>query len=320
MAVPYVFVAGTTIEPDQVNDNFTYVEGVAGGGLLVNGTNEMQAQLKLFAGTLALPGLTFVGDTNTGIYRSGADTFVFVAGGVAQATVSTSGVTVATPWSVASGGTGASTLTGLLQGNGTSAVTGGATINNANWSGTALAVANGGTGTSTAADAATALGVGTGNSPTFVAVTLTNGQVVFPAVQVPSANANTLDDYEEGSFTPTIAFGGASVGVTYGTRTGTYTKIGNRAFVEIVLVLTSRGSSVGAPTIQTLPFTPAATVTATWWANNYTIGAGLIPTFETSGTGIRLRSFNPALGKDAATAETQVDNNFEIKLSLSYTV
>ncbi len=69
-----------------------------------------------------------------------------------------------------------------------------------------------------------------------------------------------------------------------------------------------------------MPFTPAANVTASWWAHNYTIGAGLIPIFETSGTSIRLRSFNPSTGNEAAVAETQVDNNFELKLSLSYTV
>jgi len=132
MAVPYVFVAGTTIEPDQVNDNFDYVLNEAIGGLLTDGTNEMQAQLKLYAGTLALPGLTFDGDTNTGIYRSAADTFVFVAGGVAQATISTAGLAVSTPWPVASGGTGSTT----------------------------------------AADAATALGLGTGNSPQFTAVNI----------------------------------------------------------------------------------------------------------------------------------------------------
>jgi hypothetical protein len=64
-----------------------------------------------------------------------------------------------TDLSVANGGTGASTLTGLLSGNGTGAITGSATINNTNWSGTDLAVINGGTGSSTDALARVALGV-----------------------------------------------------------------------------------------------------------------------------------------------------------------
>ncbi|MEP5516056.1 MAG: hypothetical protein ABJP87_14075, partial [Bauldia litoralis] len=59
-----------------------------------------------------------------------------------------------TDLSVANGGTGASTLSGLLRGNGTSAITGSSTINNDDWSGADLAVANGGTGASTAQDAA----------------------------------------------------------------------------------------------------------------------------------------------------------------------
>lgn len=64
-----------------------------------------------------------------------------------------------TDLSVANGGTGASTLTGLLRGNGTSAITGSATINDDDWSGTDLEVANGGTGSSTASAARTALGI-----------------------------------------------------------------------------------------------------------------------------------------------------------------
>src|SRR3569623_1696890 len=61
-------------------------------------------------------------------------------------------------------------------------------------------------------------------------VSLPAGQLAFPATQNPSANANTLDDYEEGSWTPTVSFTGASTGVTYGgTTLGRYTKIGNAA-------------------------------------------------------------------------------------------
>jgi hypothetical protein len=59
--------------------------------------------------------------------------------------------------------------------------------------------------------------------------------------------------YSMGTFTPTLAFGGASVGITYSTQIGEYTRIGNVVFIQITLVLTSKGSSTGNATIQTLP-------------------------------------------------------------------
>jgi hypothetical protein len=72
-----------------------------------------------------------------------------------------------------------------------------------------------------------------------------------------TAAANALDDYEEGTFTPTILFGGASAGVTYNTsfNGGHYTKIGNRVYVNGYLILSNKGSSTGAAAIGGLPFT-----------------------------------------------------------------
>ena len=68
------------------------------------------------------------------------------------------------------------------------------------------------------------------DNPTFTGLITTGGQIKFPATQVPSADANTLDDYEEGAWTPTI---------TNITITGTnqsvfkYTKIGRLVFVNM---------------------------------------------------------------------------------------
>jgi hypothetical protein len=94
-----------------------------------------------------------------------------------------------------------------------------------------------------------------GSSPTFVALTLTNGQISFPASQVASAGANVLDDYEEGTWTVILQFGGANVGITYTTQTGTYTKMGNRVLIDSIFTLSSKGSSTGSALATGLPFT-----------------------------------------------------------------
>ena len=57
--------------------------------------------------------------------------------------------------------------------------------------------------------------------------------VQFPATQVPSANANTLDDYEEGTFTPTLGGSGSNPTVSYANRVGAYTKIGRLVHIQV---------------------------------------------------------------------------------------
>lgn len=49
-------------------------------------------------------------------------------------------------------------------------------------------------------------------------------------VNISVTDTKTLDWYEEASFTPGITFGGAAVGVTYGSQVGRYTRIGNVYF------------------------------------------------------------------------------------------
>lgn len=86
------------------------------------------------------------------------------------------------------------------------------------------------------------------------------GQVKFPATQNPSTNANTLDDYAEGSWTPTVAFGGSSTGVTYSAQVGRYVKIGRVLFISGGLALTNNGSGTGDMTIGGFPFTTDSAV------------------------------------------------------------
>jgi hypothetical protein len=77
----------------------------------------------------------------------------------------------------------------------------------------------------------------------------------FPSTQVPSSDANTLDDYEEGTFTPGVLFGGSATGLTYNSQTGRYIKIGSLVVCWIRLDIDQKGSSTGTATLTGLPFT-----------------------------------------------------------------
>jgi hypothetical protein len=82
---------------------------------------------------------------------------------------------------------------------------------------------------------------------------VSGGQIKFPATQNASADANTLDDYEEGDWTPII--GGSA---TYTTQEGKYTKIGRLVTIHCRLTINAIGTG-SATTISGLPFTSAAT-------------------------------------------------------------
>lgn len=103
------------------------------------------------------------------------------------------------------------------------------------------------------------------SSPTFAAgtniatINLSGGQILFPSTQVPSANANTVDDFEKGVWTPSITFGGASVGQTYNTRIGRFVKIGDMVWANCYIRLTAKGSSVGEAFVAGLPFANSPT-------------------------------------------------------------
>lgn len=84
------------------------------------------------------------------------------------------------------------------------------------------------------------------------------GQIKFPATQNASSNANTLDDYEEGTWTPALQFATDPAGITYSEASGSYTKIGNTVFARGSFTLSSKGSNTGSARIAGLPFTPAA--------------------------------------------------------------
>ena len=86
-------------------------------------------------------------------------------------------------------------------------------------------------------------------------VTLPRGQLAFPATQNPSSDANTLDDYEEGTWTPAFFSTGATL--SYASQIGRYTKIGNTVFLAFRIALNTSGNtlSANAMLLTGLPFT-----------------------------------------------------------------
>ena len=112
------------------------------------------------------------------------------------------------------------------------------------------------TATGTTALGITANGqITTANAP-FI---LTGGQIKFPATKLASADANTLDDYEEGTFTYTLpcsTSGSFTVRNIY--TSGYYTKVGRVVTININFESSGSSSPVGNLQFAGLPFATAA--------------------------------------------------------------
>ena len=82
---------------------------------------------------------------------------------------------------------------------------------------------------------------------------INNSSITFPATQVSSADPNTLDDYEEGTWTPNQGAGLTVVGAF--SSSGTYTKIGRQITITgTVAGATSVAISAGGTICTNCPF------------------------------------------------------------------
>jgi hypothetical protein len=79
--------------------------------------------------------------------------------------------------------------------------------------------------------------------------------ITFPATQVAKSDANTLDDYEEGTWTPQIGGGSSGTKTAAAGNNGNYTKIGRQVFCHGTLAWDGGDSLSGTVVIKNLPFT-----------------------------------------------------------------
>lgn len=120
-----------------------------------------------------------------------------------------------------------------------------------------------------------------------------------------------------GTFTPGLTFGGGSTGMTFSSRSGVYTKIGNLVYVNIIIVLSAKGSSTGSAVITGLPFTAAGQSGIT--VSNYSGTTGITSMFgDTSTTTIALLAF--AATAAANLTEGNFNNNTAIIMSGCFSV
>jgi hypothetical protein len=154
-------------------------------------------------------------------------------------------------------------------------------------------------------------------------VDLLLGRLKFPASQNPSADANTLDDYEEGTWTPALEFGGGTTGITYsGTRNGTYVKVGQLVSVYFRFTLSSKGSDTGNASVTGLPFANDGTIDGTGggafcnFGGNFDAAVKTAPLGYVAGSGIALLFWDG--GNITALTDTHFTNTTDLIMQAVY--
>ena len=151
----------------------------------------------------------------------------------------------------------------------------------------------------------------------------------FSATSDASGMSNELlDDYEEGTFTPTFYYASGTSGVAYSVQEGRYTKVGRLVSFQLRVALTSKGSGNNNVRIGGLPFTPqAAGVNYDIFHISVIVGCNLgsarTPFAQledySSGGRITLYSFDYGSASDYAEINSgHLDNDFTCSLQGNY--
>ena len=161
--------------------------------------------------------------------------------------------------------------------------------------GSNLVVPDGGTiGSASDTDAIT---IASDGKVTLAEIATAAKGVAFPATQVASADANTLDDYEEGTFTATATVAGSST--TQSNSNGFYTKVGRICHITFRCTFTSLGSGTGTLAIA-LPFTASSDT----WQSGVLIHYGLNFSGSSGTIAANQVYINPTAGAASATLAT----------------
>jgi len=133
-----------------------------------------------------------------------------------------------------------------------------------------------------------------GAAPAMTQSAGTTWDIPLATVSITTGGVITVTDAREwiggafrsGSFTPTLHFSISDTGVTYTTQTGTYYRLGNVVFFNLVIQLNSGGSHNGNASIRGLPYTANATFYIPFgaWTGMASAISGLIMEISSGGT------------------------------------
>lgn len=130
-----------------------------------------------------------------------------------------------------------------------------------------------------------------------------------------TGSANQLDDYEEGTWTPTF---GAVAAPTYSSQQGKYTKIGNTVHCTVSIDVSTGldTTDTSGVNITNLPFT------ASEEASNAALGRNidLLGSKATSVTNFRQTSTSvfPYQGHDSAILYNQINSSGSLEIAFTY--
>jgi hypothetical protein len=133
--------------------------------------------------------------------------------------------------------------------------------------------------------------------------------ISFPATASASSDANTLDDYEEGTWTPSLIGSSSSPTITYDYRSGIYIKIGRLVIAQFGIKVNSISGGSGAAQISGLPFTSGAY--GPYQEPNATIQGGV---FVTAGYAGQLYLY---IVNTSTTAEFRYQDNADTAILLT---
>lgn len=201
------------------------------------------------SGSASAPGIAFTGNLNTGIYSPGADQVGISAGGTLRLSISTTAVSsaLAINYPLGAVGTPSITFTGDL--------------NTGFWSPAADTVAVSTSGSERArVTSAGELLVGTTTTTANGGKLQVSNGITFPATQVACTDVNTLDDYEEGTWTPQLTGGSGGAYTMGASNAGTYVKIGKLVTLHAFVQWTGGGPYSGLLIVSGFPFVNNSTV------------------------------------------------------------